>query len=335
MHSSDMHEQISGFCAEAGSDPFLVQGAGGNVSWKTPDSLWVKASGTWLVDAKEQDIFVPVDLIHLRNAVASGDYAISPKVVGESALRPSIETVLHALMPQRIVVHFHCIDALAYLVRRDGRDQLQRKLPADLACAFVEYKKPGAELANAVHLAIEQSREGTNVLFLEKHGIVIGGETLDEITGLLVTLSKALRTESHPLVAIPGQTTVRAPEGMVAVDDVGVQQLALNPLYASRIRRDWALYPDHVVFLGVEAKHYASMDALRLDPDHVRHSLVFIDGDGVFARQPGKAFIAQLRCYHDVISRIPFDVPLAPLSHEDISALLDWEAEKYRQSKQF
>ena len=31
-----------------------------NVSWKDEDTLWVKASGTQLSDAKDLDIFVPI-----------------------------------------------------------------------------------------------------------------------------------------------------------------------------------------------------------------------------------------------------------------------------------
>ena len=57
-----MKKLISNFCQRIGADPLLVQGAGGNVSWKEGDDLWVKASGTWLADAVSQDIFIPVSL---------------------------------------------------------------------------------------------------------------------------------------------------------------------------------------------------------------------------------------------------------------------------------
>ena len=44
-------------------NPLLVQGAGGNVSWKEEDTLWVKASGTWLSDASAEDIFLPTVIL--------------------------------------------------------------------------------------------------------------------------------------------------------------------------------------------------------------------------------------------------------------------------------
>ena len=34
-----------------GADPLLIQGPGGNTSFKSGDELWVKASGAWLAEA--------------------------------------------------------------------------------------------------------------------------------------------------------------------------------------------------------------------------------------------------------------------------------------------
>ena len=122
-----MQAAIAKFCAELGVDPLLVQGAGGNISWKdeTNAILWVKASGTWLAEAMQKDIFVPVNLLHLRHAIQRHDFSVIPQLQGESVLRPSIETLLHALMPQRIVVHLHAIEILAHLVRVDCEENIQ------------------------------------------------------------------------------------------------------------------------------------------------------------------------------------------------------------------
>ena len=59
--------------------------------------------------------------------------------------------------------------------------------------------------------------------------------------------------------------------------------------------------------------------------------LIFIENIGVFVRPDfNLAKKAQLRCYYDVIARVPSDATLEPLSDEAINALLDWDAEKYR-----
>ena len=61
--------------ASIGRDPHLTQAAGGNTSLKAGDTLWIKASGTWLMDALADDIMVPVAIAPLlegRRTARSG-----------------------------------------------------------------------------------------------------------------------------------------------------------------------------------------------------------------------------------------------------------------------
>jgi len=132
------------FCQCIGREPLLVQGAGGNVSWKDGSVLWVKASGTWLSDAGAQEIFVPVDLIHLNRSLKNENFDVRPTTLGNATLRPSIETMLHALMPHRIVVHLHAVDVLACLVREDAQALLSRLFEGDDSWTWVPYSRPGA-----------------------------------------------------------------------------------------------------------------------------------------------------------------------------------------------
>ena len=67
---------IGEYCEWIGSNPLLVQGAGGNISWKEGDVLWVKASGMWLIDATKENIFVPVDLKYIKQEVAKKKYCV-------------------------------------------------------------------------------------------------------------------------------------------------------------------------------------------------------------------------------------------------------------------
>ena len=46
-----MLEALRTLSAKLGSDPLLVQAAGGNTSLKRDGIMWIKASGTWLRDA--------------------------------------------------------------------------------------------------------------------------------------------------------------------------------------------------------------------------------------------------------------------------------------------
>ena len=331
------HDSISQFCAELGQDRLLVQGAGGNVSWKDVDTLWIKGSGTWLANAKVANIFVPVDLKKLTSSLSRGNFSVTPELISTSVLRPSIETILHALMPQKIVIHLHAINPLTYLVLQDAKTQIEiisKALP--WKSAFIEYFKPGAELAQAIDIAIKM-HDGIRVLFLKNHGIVFGGDSIPEMRSILEDMLKACPTTSSPeLAKFPSQmpeVPVRAKGVYRAFEDIEVQQLAQNPSLFNRLKSDWVLYPDHVVFLGPKVFTYENWQDffIRHDAGQISPELIFIRNNGVFiAPNFNLAKTAQLRCYNDVISRVLGTAALNPLQESDIVTLLNWDAEKFR-----
>lgn len=332
-----MHEQISRFCAQLGADPLLVQGAGGNVSWKESEVLWIKASGTWLKDALERDIFVPVDLSDLREALSIGRYDATPKVLAGAALRPSIETVLHALLPQRVVVHVHAIDALAWLVRADPWPALQSRLPSKWRPCFVPYRKPGARLAKVIAEAVGATPQ-TQLICMANHGLVIAGESLAEVNLILGDIVDALRVVPLPAQNLEAAKSIRVDERQVlhAVPSEVVQGLDFSAQGLNYMADVWALYPDHVVFLGGEPICHSSPDEARrfvlAKPLYAAGRPHFIRDHGVFSlRTLSDGQLAQLRCYVDVLSRQHQGQVLQPLSFEDVWELLDWDAEKYRQ----
>lgn len=333
--SDTLKVSVIEYCAAIGVDPLLVQGAGGNVSWKDGDTLWIKASGTWLAEAAEKDIFVPVDLPHLSNAIESGEFSVTPRLRGESVLRPSIETFLHALMPHRIVIHLHAIEVLAHLVRDSCQTDFQSLLDASIHWAMVDYHKPGAALATAVSAALAQ-KPTVDVIFLKNHGVVIGGVGVAEVNHILSMLTTALSTtpasicsKSQPeLPTILDERSQYAP-----AQDADIHQLALNTDLFNRLDSDWVLYPDHVVFLGARAYAYATWEAFREEnrAKSEQPELVFIHGDGVFVRSTfNKAKHAQLRCYYDVLARQRPHSSIRALTNAQIAELLNWDAEQYR-----
>ena len=335
VYADQLKASITKYCAKIGTDPLLVQGAGGNVSWKDKDTLWVKVSGTWLADAMEKDIFVPVDLQHLRLALGSGNFAVTPMVLGESALKPSIETLLHALMAHRVVVHLHAIEALAYLVRSDWQTDFQSRLDASIRWTSVGYKKPGADLAEAVSLAL-QGASGANVIFLQNHGVVVGEEDIAEVEQVLNDMTVALNT---PPIYHPDKLSSLVPvsyEGKALyypITDSDIHQLATKIDLFNRLESGWALYPDHVVFLGAHPHTYNDMEALDRALCNIDETpqLIFIKGVGAFTKQDfSSAKNAQLRCYYDVLVRQNQEHVIQTLTPQQIGELLNWDAEQYR-----
>ena len=327
-------EQVRAFCDRIGKDPLLVQGAGGNVSWKDGDVLWVKASGTWLSDAIGKDIFVPVELAHLRQAIANQDFQVIPKVVGNSKLRPSIETLLHALMPHNVVVHLHAVEILARLVRADPETEFNKLIGSAIKWTCVDYFKPGAELAASVAENLLKYSDA-DVVFLCNHGVVIGGASITHIETILQKLLLLLNNTITPVLRDVG---ANEPESLVKSQyclcrDQELNQLATNNYLSARLKHEWVLYPDHAVFLGSQAAilgHSITLEKLHNMTDN-KPAYVFDVGKGVYeSKTATSAQKEQLRCYYDVLIRQPANKKLVSLSPGSIIELLDWDAEKYR-----
>ena len=341
MTSTD-HQEMSHLCARIGEDKLIVQGGGGNASWKDDNLLWVKASGTRLADAVAKDIFVSVDLAHLQTALQSGDYEVVPRVMDERGLRPSIETLLHGLMPQKYVLHVHAIDPLALLVRRDVALIFKECLPNDLSWRLVGYHKPGAELAASISQAADDLSE-IDVVFMASHGIVIAADTLREVEEKLHRVLQATKQmtelvkEQNRAKFFDGKhSSIKddLPQHISAfyafAEDGQMNALASDPQLFAMCNSHWVMYPDHAIFLGARPV-CASQDELATI-DEQNAEVILLEGVGVLFRQDARpAVIEQLQCYVDVIARLDMSSPLNVLSDDDIGDLLNWDAEKYRQ----
>lgn len=329
---SSMHDEISAYCAKIGAAPLLVQGAGGNVSWKDGNTLWVKASGTWLADAAEKNIFVPVNLDHMTSAVNQLNFDTAPQVLGDATLRPSIETMLHALMPHPIVVHLHPIEIIAWLVREDAPQQISARLANSTKWGLVEYAKPGEQLARAVHHALEN--RDINILFLLNHGIVIGGDNVSQIHDQLTELVQLFKLEPKPAIAqsiLPSFTW--GEDVYLPISDINIQQLVFDPDLYEGISNRWAICPDHVVFLGASPTLYSSRAELFNNAPPGDAQIIFIKDEGVFSRgELNRAKQLQLRCYYDVMCRLSPTSKVSTLTNLQIAELLNWDAERYRMS---
>lgn len=335
--NNPVRDDVQRLCARLGRDPLLVQGPGGNASWKDDTALWVKASGTWLAHAEDREIFVPVDLAHLRGGIAAGQFERAPRVLLESAMRPSIETILHALLPQRIVLHVHAVDALAHLVRRRARQLLGERLSGLDGWVFVDYFKPGASLARGVADALAGSPDAEFVM-LANHGLIVGADDVAALEAKLSLLLEKLRPDV-PVWDIkqPADTPaeILLDAGYRLVSDPVIQQLALQDALVHRLEADWALYPDHVVFLGASAPVLASMDAgASLDEAlQKRPAYLIVKNRGVYELDSvGDTHRAQMRCYADVLMRQAPGEALQTLDSTQIAEILNWDAEKFRQN---
>ena len=319
-------DQLRMLSARVGADPLLVQAAGGNTSLKDEGVMWIKASGTWLKDAQAKDIFVPLDHAAIMTALAANDPACESCVtfvrtgLNSTGLRPSIETTVHALMPQRVVVHVHCVNTIAWAIRADAAQRLSEKLQG-FAWAFIPYARPGLPLAGAI---AARMRPGVNVLVLGNHGLAVAAETVEAADALLAQVVTALTRPVRPASPVDRAALARLCTGTAYKPAVmeETHALATDPLALKRGGKS-VFYPDHVVFLGVGVA--TSFEGTP--------PLVAIPGQGVLIHQDAKPAIEPMgRCLADVMRRVEEEDPLVALTDADVDRLVNWDAEKYRQT---
>lgn len=199
-----------------GAEPGLVLHGGGNTSVKCretdvfgdpDDILWVKGSG-WDLATIEAEGFAPVRLERLRRLVtlpALPDVAMARELRGAtvdpSAPSPSVEAILHAVLPHRFVDHTHA-DAVVALTNTPRGHDLVREVYGDRVL-LVPYVMPGFELARgcAERLAGEAGG-GTVGMVLAGHGIFSFGDTAREsyerMIELVTLAEEALRARGAP-----------------------------------------------------------------------------------------------------------------------------------------
>lgn len=210
-----------------GSDPRLVQHGGGNTSLKTRerlitgeevDVIRVKGSG-WNLDAIEPEGMPSLRLAalqELKHVAHMSDEAMvnaqRSALLDSTAPTPSVETLLHAWVPQPVIDHTHANAVLAVVDQPDGEHRA-RDLFADVL-AICPYVMPGFALAQQVRAIVEAQRPAQGVVLL-KHGIFTWGESAREayerMVAMVTRAERAIERATHapPQVSIAPQSTAR------------------------------------------------------------------------------------------------------------------------------
>ena len=159
-----------------GASQELVLHGGGNTSVKIDDTLYVKGSG-WDLATIEAPGFSPVDLGTLV-AMAERDALSDAQMVKEqraalrdqSAPNPSIEAILHAIIPFDFVDHTHADAVVTISNTPDGKARI-KELYGDNVL-IVDYVMPGFILAKHIYeLTRHADWERLEGIVLLNHGI--------------------------------------------------------------------------------------------------------------------------------------------------------------------
>jgi rhamnose utilization protein RhaD (predicted bifunctional aldolase and dehydrogenase)/NAD(P)-dependent dehydrogenase (short-subunit alcohol dehydrogenase family) len=174
----------------AGADPSLVLAGGGNSSVKAMETdvhgdpvevLWVKGSG-WDMATIEPAGFAPLRLApvaRLAELERLSDRRMANELKAASldaaAPSPSVESILHAILPHRFVLHTHADAVVALTNTPDGRDIVRQVYGDELV--VVPYVMPGFDLARrCAEIFPAASTAATRGMVLLNHGLFTFGD---------------------------------------------------------------------------------------------------------------------------------------------------------------
>ena len=361
---------------EYGSDPAFIVAGGGNTSAKVGGVLHVKASGHALAGIGPEG-FVAMD----RRALAGlldrdlGDEPVqreerfkqailAARAESDTGLRPSVECVLHNLMPGTFVVHTHPTVAGGLVCLEDG-ERLAGELFGD-DVLWIRYIDPGFALAKVIARRLEEYVHRTGracpaAILLQNHGMIVGGETADEVRRRTDRVIGAIRRriDATPAENVFGETrpvepdraarSVEAISGALRAQGQGVvfdaSAVVIDLVCGADGRRAvelGPLCPDQIVYCGSFPLWLGPGGEAGLQEAAAEHrratgfapKVVLAEGVGMFGTGAGeKSAGIAARMYHSVVEMMACARRLGAirtLSDSERRFIEDWEVEAYR-----
>ncbi len=210
-----------------GAEMALVMHGGGNTSVKVTETdvfgrpveiLRVKGSG-WNLATIEAEGFAPLRLDRTRALATLPELSdtamvreLRASLVDPSAPNPSVEAILHAIIPEAAVQHSHA-DAIVSVTNTAEGERRIREIYGD-RMVVVPYVMPGFDLARACQARLETDRGPDTVgMILMNHGIFTWGDTTRRAYDLMIEL--VAEAEDYltargaaPAPPVPGPTEV-------------------------------------------------------------------------------------------------------------------------------
>ena len=181
------------------------------------------------------------------------------------------------------------------------------------------------------------------MLFLQNHGIIVCGERIEEIDNKINILRssikdflnksfKSIKSSSNICKLHPPKSIKISLKTYHLISQEDPCMICNNDLFMKHLDLHWAYSPDHIVFLGESASIFNSIEDAK--NEIINNQLIFIKNVGIY--YSGKnplGVIDQLECFKKVFLNIlEGNYETNTLGKAEISSLLNWEQERFRQS---
>jgi rhamnose utilization protein RhaD (predicted bifunctional aldolase and dehydrogenase) len=355
-----------------GSNPDYVIAGGGNTSFKDNATLYIKASGTSLGEIKPEN-FVKMDRYalaqiwqrqypreaDLREAAVLADMMAARKS-GEENKRPSVETLLHDLLPFSFVVHTHPCLVNGLTCSKRGKEAAAELFGDEYI--WIPSINPGYILSQYVKNAMDEysGRKGKSAecIFLQNHGVFVAGNSVNDVKETYRRIIGVLEKQSGRKPDFSDKTGVyeNSREISAALEDLagqGSKALFERNKEFTRLVQDSAAFypvssaftPDHIVYAGSDPLFInetvpAGPDAVRAAwKDHVNKTgrlpkIAAVKGLGVFGiGSSEKTAALALALFEDAAKVAAHTEPYGGpefMSAEQIDFINTWEVEQYR-----
>jgi rhamnose utilization protein RhaD (predicted bifunctional aldolase and dehydrogenase) len=352
-----------------------VLAGGGNTSWKDKDTLYIKASGSSLGEAAVES-FVKMD----RNALAliwEKEYPpsgaeresavladiMNSRKVGEEAKRPSVEVLLHDIMPFSFVVHLHpaLVNGLTCSLRGE---EAMREIFGEKA-VWIPSTNPGYVLSKRAKTAMDvyssSHGEPAAIIFLQNHGVFVGDnsadgikEKYDDIMGKIGDCIKKRPDFSSEKWYIDSTFTSGRviDEILNTLAELAGAAVFLQAGEVTSLVKDRASFapvssaftPDHIVYAGSDPLFTEANTAAGIRDAWKNHAekngrkpkIAAVQGLGVFgAAATEKAASLALDLFMDSVKVAAYSESFGGprfMTRDEIDFINNWEAERFRTS---
>lgn len=338
-----------------GSNSNFVLHGGGNTSFKDEDFMYVKASGHSLGNIDEKG-FVKMNLKKM-NSIFTNKYSkdddereeqvlkdmMNCRVVGETG-RPSVEALLHSLIPYSFVIHTHPSLVNGMTCGVNGKEICSKLFPDSLWIGLV---KPGyvlaAEIKNKAEEFKKQKGFFPKLIFLQNHGIFVSGANIEEIDETYKDIVDKLNNYVVRQPNIPDLNEVYKIQKALNNLGWGDAIFIFNDELKDRIS-DYKSFeaiskpytPDHIVYSGAFPLFFEKENLLKekiseeIKYKIMNSKIICVKGLCAFAKdiKARDLFLDTLKiaCYNESFGGNQF------LEDWMISFISNWEVEKYRRN---